>query len=147
MPVSRSFEQQAKVGVGFQSKWYRSQREHWLGWITVKERKDGTNLAAAPASRRWNSHSSPPMLSWLAEAAGVDAETFERAAEAAVDAIGGSGKESAATAKAVREVIPWATVENALRCRPEPDGDTILAIDDEANGAWERLVAKNPRYR
>lgn len=147
LPLSTAFERRARVGVGYQGKWYRSQREHWLGWITVKERKDGLDLASSPASRRWGGLASPPMLIWLAEAAGLPAERVQAAAEAALAVIGDTGKESAAAAKAVRNVLPWLEVEAALTAQPTPDAEQARRAYAEAAAAWERLVARNPRYR
>lgn len=147
LPISKTFEENARVGVGFQGKWYRSQREHWLGWISVKERKDGIDLASSHARRRWSGLSSPPMLIWLAEAAGVAPELVERAAAAAASVIGGSGKESARAAKAVRDVLRWEEVETKLSRLPAPSPEMAHRIDAEATLAWECMIAHNPRYR
>lgn len=33
-----NLEQRIQIGTGFHGKWYRSQREHWLGWLEFQDR-------------------------------------------------------------------------------------------------------------
>ncbi|HIE55353.1 MAG TPA: hypothetical protein EYP90_09275, partial [Chromatiaceae bacterium] len=81
-----ALEQQIRIGTGFHHKWYRSQREHWLGWLIAKQceaRRDGRREEDCLARTVWNRLKCSPMMFWLADAAGVDAKILTRAEQAA----------------------------------------------------------------
>jgi hypothetical protein len=94
--------------------WYTSQKEHWLGWLSEY---DGPG---AYSRKKWKGRSAefvynhigcPPMVLWLAEAAGVSKATVQAAKRAAL-----SARRSRATHCAViRKCIPWSVIEEKLR--------------------------------
>lgn len=43
LPGTDALQEQIKIGVGYHNKWYRSQKEHWLGWIVFQEHKSRSN--------------------------------------------------------------------------------------------------------
>ena len=94
--------------------WYATQKEHWLGWLGDY---DGPG---AYGRKKWKGRSAefvynhigcPPMLLWLAEAAGVSRTKVMAAKRAAL-----SAKRNRATHCAVlRRVIPWPLIEERLQ--------------------------------
>lgn len=96
-------------------KWYRTQKEHWIGWL---EEYDGPGAydrkATSPtdAKRVYNRIVEYRMLLWLAEAAGVDPSKVREARSQAATATSlqqASGR--------VRRLIPWEDVQAALAAR------------------------------
>jgi hypothetical protein len=93
--------------------WYTSQKEHWLGWLSEYEgpgaygRKAGSSRDAQFV---YNHINNAAMLVWLAEASGLPEATVLVAQRAALDA----GPNFSSMCAAVRRVIPFAAVENAL---------------------------------
>src|SRR5690606_31435310 len=96
-------------------KWYRTQKEHWIGWLDEYAGPGAYGRKTpSPTDARhvYNRIVEPKMLLWLAEAAGVSAEKV------------GEAKRQAATATSlqqaagrVRRLIPWEDVEHAIRIR------------------------------
>jgi hypothetical protein len=92
--------------------WYRTQKEHWLGWLREYDgpgaygRRAGQNRDARFA---YNHIVYPQMLLWLIEAAGVRQELVEAARNAAT-----TGTTLMQRSGAVRKDVPWAEVHNAL---------------------------------
>ena len=100
--------------------WYRTQKEHWLGWLSeyhgpgaygrsTKSRRD--------AAFAYNHIVEPKMLLWLIDAAGV-----ERPRVSATRRAAGSVKSMAAKSGAVRRLVPWVVIEQALRPRSRVGG-------------------------
>lgn len=96
-------------------KWYRTQKEHWIGWLEEyagpgaygRKTKSPTN-----AKRVYNRIVEYRMLLWLAEAAGVDPTKVGEARRQATTATSlqqASGR--------VRRLIPWEDVQAALAAR------------------------------
>jgi hypothetical protein len=92
--------------------WYRSQKEHWLGWLSeyagpgaYGRKVLGERRARVMYGRIVNYQ----MLTWLAAAAGVDPVLVARAREAAESAV-----TLQARSAAVRRIVPWDTVAAAL---------------------------------
>ncbi len=96
-------------------KWYRTQHEHWIGWL---EEYAGPGAygrkRASPSNARTVYHRivEPKMLLWLIEAAGVGAERVAAAKEAA----NGAASMMQASGR-IRRLVPWEMVAAAL---PEP---------------------------
>jgi hypothetical protein len=94
------------------NKWYRSQKEHWLGWLGeyagsgAYGRKGGVGRDARFA---YNHIVEPAMLLYLARAAGV-ART--RLAAARRDAA--AGRTLMEQSAAIRKIIPWEVVAAKL---------------------------------
>lgn len=96
-------------------KWYRTQKQHWLGWLAEYAGPGAYGRktpSTADARHIYNRIVEYRMLLWLAEAASVSAEKV------------GEAKRQAATATSlqqaagrVRRLIPWEDVEAALAPR------------------------------
>ena len=93
-------------------KWYRTQHEHWIGWLEEYEGPGAYGRKrTSPTDARsvYNRVVEPKMLLWLAEAAGVAPDrvtTAKAAAQAAATMMQASGQ--------VRRVLPWESVAAAL---------------------------------
>ncbi|MGJ5620048.1 hypothetical protein [Sulfitobacter sp. MF3-043] len=117
LPCTLAMEKAISVGVGFDGAWYRSQKEHWLGWLAEYNgagaygRSDQTPRNAQYA---YNHFQCAPMLFWLAEALGFETDILETAYDAviAIDAMG------AVQCVALRRVIHWEHIERRLEVWP-----------------------------
>jgi hypothetical protein len=99
---------------GHREVWYSSQKEHWMGWLSEY---DGPG---AYGRKSWNGRTAefvynhigcPPMLLWLAEAAGIPKKDLLAAKRSAL-----SGRSNRASHCAlIRKAIPWPAVEERLR--------------------------------
>ena len=93
-------------------KWYLTQREHWIGWLTeyngpgAYERKTHFGRDAEFA---YNHVVQPEMLVYLAEASSVDSTLVSRAKQI----LRGKGT-LMQKAGAIRKVLPWPIVAAAL---------------------------------
>jgi hypothetical protein len=94
--------------------WYTSQKEHWRGWLSeyggpgAYGRKSWKGRSAEFV---YNHIGCPPMLLWLAEAAGVSKTKVLAAKRSALAA---RGKRATHCAK-IRTAIPWPVIEEQLR--------------------------------
>lgn len=94
-------------------KWYRTQKEHWLRWLSqyggpgTYGRKGGPNRDARFV---YNHIVEPKMLLWLIEAAGLDPGKVEEARRDAAEA----GPSMMAKSGAIRRRVPWEDVARAL---------------------------------
>lgn len=92
--------------------WYRTQKEHWLGWLKEYRgpgaygRRGGN---AREAKFAYNHIVNYHMLTWIIDAAGVDPKLVRRAKAAINDKM-----TLQANAKAVREIVPWEILADAL---------------------------------
>ena len=92
--------------------WYLTQKEHWLGWLKYYNTKGaygripGLNRDARYA---YNHIVCPPMLLWLASAAGVKASRVRAARREAA-----TRESEPAQAAAIRRHVPWELVAEAL---------------------------------
>lgn len=93
--------------------WYTSQQEHWLGWLSEY---DGPG---AYRRKRWLGRSAefvynhigcPPMLLWLAEAAGVSRREVLATKRSALAA----RRNRATHCAVIRKAIPWPAIEERL---------------------------------
>ena len=110
--VTEAFERELWFGDGPRTTWYRSQREHWLGWLAEY---DGPGFYGRTNSNRdakfiYNHINCAPMLLWLCEALGGDEARLLEAKAAVLVA----GSNEAQRAAALRRVLPWAEVETLL---------------------------------
>ena len=91
--------------------WYRTQHEHWLGWLGAYDgpgaygRKDWSRSAKFV----YNHIVNPQMLIYLAEATHIDRGLLSAAVEAALERTTMTSMSSA-----IRHLVPWAMVEEAL---------------------------------
>ena len=96
-------------------KWYRSQKEHWLGWLREYHsagaygRKSTALTRPRDAEFAYNHIVESKMLLWLAEAAGVKPTLVASAQMSAARA-----RTMMAKSAAVRQHIPWSVIQSAL---------------------------------
>jgi hypothetical protein len=116
--------------------WYESQKEHWIGWLLdyqgggaygrkVRGRRD--------AKRVYNQLQCPDMVIYLAKESGVGPGLIRKAKRAA--AKGGSTTRSASKCGAIREILPWNLVLEALL---KSGYLPATAVDEVARGAVPR---------
>jgi hypothetical protein len=94
---------------------YRTQKEHWLGWLDVDAGTGTYPRRSGPgrdAHYVYNHIVEPKMLLWLIAAAGVRAELVEAARQAAEGATSLAGQSAA-----IRREVPWPVVAAALLAR------------------------------
>ena len=91
------------------SVWYRTQKEHWIGWLSEYDGPGAygrqTHVNKRDARFAYNHINNPKMLLYLADAAGVDRKLVNSANRAYA-----KGSNSGA----VRKIIPWETVATVL---------------------------------
>ena len=148
LPRTDALEKRIKIGVGYHDKWYRSQREHWLGWIVAHEfktQKRGETPDSVPAEKLWSRLHCIPMIFWLAEAAGLDQSVLEAAELAAVVATEPDDQKMDCPEHggAMRAVLRWADVEKALLTTPVA---SAKEADLAADGAFEHLASRRRKY-
>jgi hypothetical protein len=93
-------------------KWYLTQKEHWLGWLDDYHGPGYYGRqASTPRNARfaYNHIVEVEMLLWLAKASGVSASRLAKA-RAAARAVPSRQAKSGA----VRQIIPWEVIEEAL---------------------------------
>jgi hypothetical protein len=93
--------------------WYRSQKQHWLGWLGEYDGPGfyGRSRWDRSAKFVYNHIQCPPMLLWLAEASGLPRARLLRAKAAALSA----GDHHGPSTAAIRSLLPWDVVEQSLR--------------------------------
>ncbi len=147
LPRTDALEQRIQIGVGFHNKWYRSQKEHWLGWIVFQEYKaqmSQRELSSIPAKERWRGLNCIPMMFWLAEAAGVHTDLLAEAeAIAEMEAVAKTF-DCPQHGKAMRKVLPWPILETALSIAPK---SSEIVATQAGREAYERLAARKSKYR
>jgi hypothetical protein len=113
-PITEEFSK--TIGWGQKAGWYKSQKEHWLGWLSEY---DGPGFYGRKAKSRrsaefaYNHIVCPPMVLWLAEAAGVKKSLISSAKTAALKNRSSLPKMSGA----IGRVVPWSLVELALKSK------------------------------
>ena len=95
--------------------WYRTQKEHWLGWLEGYDGPGayGRTQANRDAKFAYNHIVEPKMLLWLVDAAGVPSELVQDARRAA-----DRGATLMQQAVAVRKCMPWSQLVKALWPNP-----------------------------
>jgi hypothetical protein len=94
--------------------WYSSQKEHWMGWLSEYDgpgaygRKSWTGRTAEFV---YNHIGCPPMVLWLAEAAGVPKRDLLAAKRSAL--LGPRNR--ASHCALIRKAIPWSVIEERLQ--------------------------------
>lgn len=104
------------VGVGYSGAWYRSQKEHWIGWLSEYDTPGAYGRDASVfrgASDVYNRVQCAPMLFWLLEALGAPNEQLDRAFDSVVQA----PKKGAPQCAALRTIFPWSEVDVLLKCQ------------------------------
>ena len=96
--------------------WYKTQHEHWLGWLRAYDGPGAYNRKNANRSAEYvyNHIVNPQMLIYLAEATKVRRALLTKATEAALS----RRVSMSSMSSAIRRIIPWTIVEEALGGRP-----------------------------
>lgn len=121
LPVSQCHTEELEAALEARRRsksapWYSSQKEHWLGWLGEYDGPgayDRLMWEGRTAEFVYNHIQCAPMLSWLAEAAGLQSEEIEAANKAALAA----PRRAASQCGAFRRIIPWESVSGALLTR------------------------------
>ncbi|MCP4185676.1 MAG: hypothetical protein GY761_20625 [Hyphomicrobiales bacterium] len=148
LPRTSSLEHRIKIGTGYHGKWYRSQREHMLGWFVFqicRARMAGDDPLELLASAMWNRLKCSPSMFWLAEAAGVSSELLDKAEDAAIRAAKINPKDGDPHGKFMREILPWPIVEEAILSGSKASWEDFAK--EQANNAFDRLAEKRSQYR
>ncbi|MVO18597.1 hypothetical protein [Parasedimentitalea huanghaiensis] len=140
-----ALEQRIQIGAGFHDKWYGSQREHWLGWLSLKVRENELDGKAFQPSKIWSGLKCSPMMFWLAEVAGVDSKILGQLEAASVAAAKIRPKDGNPHGVEFRRILPWSEV-NALLTNCAPQRTTAEA-DQIGNDAIRKLIAHLPTYQ
>ena len=114
-PVTQSYERALIAREIWSGKqvWYSSQKEHWMGWLSEYDgpgaygRKSWTERTAEFV---YNHINCPPMLLWLAEAAGVPKKDLLAAKRSALSGRPHRGSHCAL----IRKAIPWSAIGERL---------------------------------
>jgi len=113
-PITGSFERtlRERGTWGRKPVWYRSQREHWLGWLSEYAGVGyyGRKSRGLSAEFAYNHIMCPPMLLWIAEASGVAKKKVLQAKDAALSA----RPTLASQCAAIRKSIDWGEIELRL---------------------------------
>ena len=147
-PRTIALEQEIQIGTGFHGKWYRSQKEHWLGYLGYKRALWAAaqkNYELEKAKSHWNRTHCFPMLFWLAECAGIEPGILEKAEVAAIRAASAISTDHPSHGKAAREVLPWSIVERKILSR-EPEFD-LAEAHSASDAAYMRLASLRPDCR
>jgi len=141
-PRTIALEQEIRIGTGFHGKWYRSQKEHWLGYVGYKRAlwaTQGKNYDMEKAKSNWRRTHCFPLLFWLAECAGVDSDLLERAEVAARTVATVIGSDHPSHGKAAREELPWLVVQRAILSK-EPELE-LAEARSASDVAYTRLAS------
>lgn len=147
LPRTDALQKRIKIGVGYHNKWYRSQKEHWLGWIVFQEHKAREikrDIAAITARQRWSGLNCIPMMFWLAEAVELDNSLLDQAYGVAVEEAKVITHDCPRHGKAMRGVLAWENIEEGLAIAQQAE---VLEAQEAGNSAFAYLALKLCEYR
>lgn len=147
-PRTTALEQQIKIGTGFHNKWYRSQREHWLGWLVAKDceaHAKGQDPAMINAKPRWQHLMCSPAMYWVAECAGVHEDRLRHAEAMAIEAARIRGKDGHPHGTMMRKALPWDVIQSAIMAGLGMASNEHAERD--AMAAFDRLCEKRSEFR
>lgn len=110
---TRAMEKAIGVGAGFDGAWYRSQKEHWLGWLSEYNGPGAygrSEQSPRTAEYAYNHIQCAPMLFWLAEALDAKEHSLSAGFDAVLETPGNGARQCAA----LRRCIPWPEIERSL---------------------------------
>lgn len=145
---THKLEQEIQIGTGFHGKWYGSQREHMLGWLVFQQCeaiRKGIDPDQNMAGPMWSRLKCSPLMFWLAEASGVEADILFQAQQAAIAATAINPKDGNPHGRLMREVLPWNLVEQAIIDGPQPLASSLAEV--EARCAFDRLTKLRTEFR
>jgi hypothetical protein len=103
-PFTEAFDASlARLGQHHRKKWWDNHKTHWLGWTKNYD-------PSRTAEYVYNHINCPPMLTWLAEASGINSRQVSAAVAAALRA----DDPWPAKCGAIRRLIPWQEIEMRL---------------------------------
>lgn len=142
---TKSLEQKIQIGTGFHNKWYRSQKEHWLGWLAAKARENKLDEKNFDPQRIWSGLKCSPMLFWMAEVAGAAPPVLDELELVSIEAAKVKPKDGNPHGVAFRKILPWPRLEELLLGASDHLAvDLAIRMGDEA---LERLAEHLPRYQ
>ena len=114
-PITESYAHTLVEGGVWSDKgvWYKTQKEHCLGWLSEYDGPGAygrKTRSGRSAEFVYNHINCPPMLLWLAEAAGVSKRDVLAAKRIALSARRNRGTHCAV----IRRAIPWSIIEERL---------------------------------
>jgi hypothetical protein len=144
-PRTIALEQKIRIGAGFHNKWYSSQREHWLGWLSLKSQENKIDGKTFAPRRIWSGLKCSPMMFWLAEVSGKNAGVLEQLERVSIEASKERSTDGNPHGVNFRKVLPWTELEVQL----QQIEVLIEAADAVQIGeqALERLIKHLPSYR
>lgn len=118
LPRTQAMESRIQVGVGFDGAWYRSQKEHWLGWLAEYDGPGAYGRSRAKRDARfvYNHIQCAPMLFWLSEALETPSDVLDMTFQAVVAAPNRGAQQCAA----LRAHLPWDQIADRLAARDYP---------------------------
>ena len=114
-PVTTRFERVLMARKQWNTKgvWYKSQKVHWLGWLSEYDGPGFYNRQNGKRSAEfvYNHINCAPMVLWLGEVSGISKTKVSEAKRAALSARGTLSSQCAA----IRKVIPWRIIEAMVK--------------------------------
>jgi hypothetical protein len=147
-PRTKALEQSIGIGTGFHRKWYRSQREHWLGWLIAKDceaKAAGKAPNTVNAKERWQKLACSPAMFWIAECSQMPLSVLKAAEKAAQTAAAKRSTDGHPHGKLMRAVLSWEPVEAAILSGPPPVDHYIA--QELALPCFDRLCEKRSEFR
>lgn len=112
-PITDAVEGRTTAGYpGSRPPWYRSQKEHLIGFVGEYRTPGAYGRAGLDGSARdwYQRFQCAPGLLWLAEALGEEEAVLRRS----VEAIDAAGPRAASRCGAFRRIVPWSRIEELL---------------------------------
>ena len=144
-PRTHALEQKIKIGAGFHNKWYGSQKEHWLGWLSLKSRENEIDGKLFTPRKIWSGLKCSPMMFWLAESVGAEQDMLEALERVSIQAAEVSPKDGHPHGIGFRKLLPWTHLENLLLDVTMPDDES--AAIKMGDTALNKLIGHLPKYR
>lgn len=118
LPRTKALESALREGVGFNRAWYRSQKEHWLGWLAEYHGPSAYDRSEVKRDARfvYNHIQCAPMLFWLSEAIEMPSNILDTTFKAVVVAPNRGAQRCAA----LREYLPWDQIADRFTTRRYP---------------------------
>lgn len=113
VPLHKKMEVALRIGPKFGNAKYKNQKHHWLTWLATYDDPSCPRRhyrSRTGAELVYNRLNCPPMVFWLAEAAGAPSGCLLAAFGASL----ASRQNIATQAAAVRNQVPWAMLEPKL---------------------------------
>lgn len=115
LPQTKALEEVLSEGVGYNRAWYRSQKEHWLGWLAEYNGPGayGRSNAERDACFIYNHIQCAPMLFWLSEVLETPTDILNET----FDAVVAAPNRGAQRCAALRKHLSWEQTSDRLAKR------------------------------